>query len=508
MPVPTPDTPLVALRRLHDELWDPARGMVRMPAGVAPGVDVGHLHSIRETALGAFLDLEHGVTERAVAALRSVLALQYPLSPWPWSGTFPVTAEQPEPPGADAIEWVHYDPNWRQFIGCILALVRLHHGEALPDDVADGIATALVGCVHGEPPDRIPRWYTNPNLMHAWLSAHVGVATGDPSLVVSGEARLEVVAERFERYGDVDEYNSPTYDGIDLFALALWTASPPTDRFAAAGASMAERMGERISALYDPAFGTTCGPYIRSYGIDPRRYVSLFGLCALVAGEPADRVLPPALGDETVHVHDLFFLSVLERLGAELRRNLRFDPVTARRRRAQRFGAGVVAHHELRPSLAVGWEAGRRHDASLHQYVPFTAHAATAEGPIALGVMVPPETAWVDVHRVDDHRVDVHRVDDHRVDEPSDPGGPGPFEVHASGRADRVGIRVVTAPERARRDDAGLDHGPVRVTWLRPPAEVVERSTAAGHEVLVTWDDPADGPVARVDVTVNGPATG
>lgn len=481
-----------ALRQLHDELWDPERGMVRMPSGAAPGVDLTTLHSIRETALGAFLDLEHGSRDRAVTALRSVLGLQYPLSSWPWSGTFPVTSEQPDPPGADAVEWVHYDPNWRQFIGCILALVRLHHGDALPDDLADGIVSGLVSCVHGEPADRIPRWYTNPNLMHAWLSAHVGAATGDSSLVESGEARLEVVAERFERYGDVDEYNSPTYDGIDLFALALWTAHPPTDRFAAAGARMGGRMGERISALYDPAFGTTCGPYIRAYGIDPRRYVSLFGLCALVVGEPADRVLPAVLDADTVHVHDLFFLGVLERLAPELRVHLRFEAVTSPRHREQRFGAGVVAHHDVRPDLALGWEAGRRHQTSLHQYVPFTAHVATPDGPVALGVMFPSDTEWIDVHPLDG---------------PDGPGGARQFAVHAAGRAERVGIRVVAEPTPAHLDADGLHHGPLRVTWGRPPVDVVERTTPAGHEVRVTWDDTAASPVARIEISASGPTT-
>jgi hypothetical protein len=404
-----------------------------------------------------------------------------------------VTAEQPEPPGADAVEWVHYDPNWRQFIGCILALVRIHHGDDLPDDVADGIAAALVACVHGEPADRIPRWYTNPNLMHAWLSAHVGAATGDGALVEAGEARLEVVAGRFDRYGDVDEYNSPTYDGIDLFALALWTAHPPTERFAEAGASMAERMGERIATLYDPAFGTTCGPYIRAYGIDPRRYVSLFGLCAAAVGEPADRVLPPVLDGATVHVHDLFFLAVLERLAPELRRHLRVEAVTAPRRREQRFGAGVVAHHDLRPGLAVGWETGRRHDASLHQYVPFTAHAGTDDGPVALGVMVPAETAWVDVRCVDD---------------PAAPDGPRTFEVHAAGRTDRVGLRIVTDPVAPAVDDTGAAIGPVRVLWARPPRDVVERATPAGHEVRASWNGADGGVVATIELSASAPAAG
>ena len=87
-------TPIDALRALHDELWDAERGMDRYAPGVAPGVDISslHLHAVRETANGAFLDLQDGNVERAVTALRSVLALQYPISDRPWSGTFPTSA--------------------------------------------------------------------------------------------------------------------------------------------------------------------------------------------------------------------------------------------------------------------------------------------------------------------------------------------------------------------------------------------------------------------------------
>ncbi len=73
--------------------------MDRYAPGVVPGVDISslNLHAVRETANGAFLDLQDGNVDRAVTALRNVLALQYPVSDRPWSATFPTSAEQPEP---------------------------------------------------------------------------------------------------------------------------------------------------------------------------------------------------------------------------------------------------------------------------------------------------------------------------------------------------------------------------------------------------------------------------
>ena len=188
--------------------------------------------------------------------------------------------------------------------------------RALPDDVRSGIDDALWRCVRGEPDTRIAAWYTNPNLMHAWLLGHVGQATGDAALIASGEQRVHRIMERFERFGDIDEYNSPTYDGIDLFALALWVAHPPTPTYERSGATLLAHLGARISELYHRRLGAMCGPYIRAYGLDLQRYVSLAGIWLHIVGESSSSILPTTLDQDTVHVHDLYFLPVMLRLAA------------------------------------------------------------------------------------------------------------------------------------------------------------------------------------------------
>jgi hypothetical protein len=471
-------TPIDALRALRDELWDPERGMDRYAPGVVPGVDISslHLHAVRETANGAFLDLQDGNVDRAVTALRNVLALQYPLSERPWSATFPTSAEQPEPPGDDAVEWVHYDPNWRQFLGITLALCAIVHGPSLPTDVTAGIDEALRRCVAGEPDDRIPNWYTNPNLMHVWLQGHVAAATGDRVLRARAHSRLAGPMERLLRYGDVDEYNSPTYDGIDLLALGLWATYPPTDGFADAASTMLPAIGKRISTLYHRRFATSCGPYIRAYGLVPTTYVSLSGLLYSVCGEEPRTVLPSPITSETVHVHDLYFLPLLQHVAAVITPHLRLSEVTDERRHVQRF-RDSIAESLLRPDLAVGWDSGRRHEASLDQYVPFTAHVAEPDGTTtALGVMLSPETAWVDVERVGD------------LD----------FVVRAAGRDATVGLRLVGGSSM-RSLDGPLGVGRVGVHFDVAPTEVADRSAHGRSELVLTW--ARDTIVGRISVT-------
>ncbi len=450
-----------ALAAIHESLWDSDRHMVRMAPGVAPGADLAALglHAVRETALGAFLDLDLGDVDRAVAGLREVLALQHELSDRPWSGTFPVTAEQPEPPGDRAQEWVHFDPNWRQFLGCILQLTLIAHGDVLPDSICHGIEAAVARCVAGEPTERIPEWYTNPNLMHAWLQA----SSGDPSGVV----RAEQLAIRFRRAGDVDEYNSPTYDGIDLFALALWVLHPPSPEFAAIGAELLDRICARISSLYHPALGAVCGPYLRAHGLDLRSHVSLLGMWLHLAGEPSERVLPSRLDEHTDHVHDLYFLPLFQRVAVPVLERLHVRPVEVTRSWRQVFEnalGGSTANSVLRPRSAVGWEHGRRHAFSREQYVPFVAHAARDARTESLGLMLPDGTVWADCVAVTDDRFQVMLHADH---EP-------------------VGVRLVASAPFTPDGDS-LRSGPYIVTLPAGATSFAIMPTLAGFEVTASW---------------------
>ena len=53
--------------------------------------------------------------------------------------------------------WFHYDPNWRQFVGCILAINLIVFGEDIPTELHSIILDSLELCVGGEPADRYHR---------------------------------------------------------------------------------------------------------------------------------------------------------------------------------------------------------------------------------------------------------------------------------------------------------------------------------------------------------------
>lgn len=365
------------LRELREPLWDPAVALERVPPGTVPGIDVAALglHIVRESAYGALADLEDGRRDRATATLRALLPLQLDAPGRPWDGTFPVTAEQPPPPEEGAVEWLHWDPNWRQFIGVGLALVVARHAQTLDGELVDALVAAVRRCVAGEPDDRIPPWYTNPDLLHAWLTGWLGTGDDDPALLAAGEDRARAAVARVERHGDVDEYSSPTYDGVDLLAAGLWAARPPSPAFAELGTTLLDVLGRRIGALFHADLGAMCGPYIRTYGLGLDRYVALVAPWLVAAGAPVERVLPWPLDASTDHVHDLWSVPLVALLAPTVvpHIDLRTD---LPRRHEQRFGP-VVATSVLGGDVALGAETGRRPEFAREQHVPVTVHHAT-----------------------------------------------------------------------------------------------------------------------------------
>ncbi|MFZ9721182.1 MAG: hypothetical protein ACO4A4_07085 [Ilumatobacteraceae bacterium] len=377
-----------ALATMHEQLWDDARGMVRLYG----------LHLVRETALGAFLDLEAGNVSRAERALREVLKQQYPPDADPrWAGTFKTHANQPDAGTIDAEgrtrteQWRDYDPNWRQFLGVILWLTERLYGHVLHEDLRAEMQRAVVAAAAGEHVGRIAPEYSNVALMHSWLADVTGQSTG----------LVAPVSGQLDRDGDLAEYNSPTYDAISLFAACLLADFSPSPDGRQLGIDVIDRVCSRLQNVWHPKFAMQAGPHSRSYGLDPKLYVSLMSVLMTAIGVPAAG--PTTLNDETTHVHDVYFLPLFRRLCGRVRRNFTPQVVDTARRHVQTFG-DIRATSLVEPGVIVGFEHGRRGRFALDQYAPFTFMSSYG----FLGVRTRPDTEWVDVFEVAPH---VYRVE-------------------------------------------------------------------------------------------------
>ncbi|HYD08466.1 MAG TPA: hypothetical protein VEA78_00075, partial [Acidimicrobiales bacterium] len=203
-----------------DQWWDEERGLLWNPPGSFDhdGLPPLSMHMVPQSAWYAVGCAALGDVARAQRIVDEIRALQYDQRGAVWDGTFARFAEWRTPPVEGAVEWIDYDPNWRQFVGTTFWLLREHFDI----EVGDAIDRAIAG----EPRARVSPKYSNIALMKAWLE--------------QDESYAGRVVEVFDRYGAFEEYGSPTYYGIDLFALALWTEHPPTGFFA--------EHGERLTA--------------------------------------------------------------------------------------------------------------------------------------------------------------------------------------------------------------------------------------------------------------------
>lgn len=380
---------LVTVPVSYGDVWfDPAVVLLWNPAGsFAPVVPDASVHLIPQSAWYAFGLLERdrpGDRERALAVLDAVLATQYDRPGTPWHGTFARVFEQPEP-AAGAREWVDYDPNWRQFVGTTLLMVLRHHAEALGEPRRARVEASLALAVGGEPPGRIRPAYSNIALLQSVLCVEAGNILGDPAMADAGMGLAAAVVARFDRSGTFDEFNSPTYCGIDLLALAMWRTTGASTQLQEWGRRLEAALWEDMAMFFHAGLGNLAGPFVRTYGMDMHRYLGAAGLWWWAAWGRPSAPLPPLDTVAIRHGHDLFMGPLVARLGARIPAHLAefllgFDGVRQVERPIGDAG-GPVATAWLEPDLAMGamggpdggWPApagGQYAPATIHWGVP------------------------------------------------------------------------------------------------------------------------------------------
>ncbi len=231
-------------------------------------------HLVRETSWYAFGLLMQGRVNVAMRALDAVLDEQFDAPGTQWDGTFRRAPEEGDPPD-DAVMWIHFDPNWRQFIGTIFALICDRYSAEIGGPLEARLRTSIARAVETEGDARVVPTYANIALMKAWLDDW----SGRPEGAALGRA----VESHFFEDGGFLEYNSPTYYGIDLYALALWRGSPA---LAAAGANVEAALWRDIADFYHAGLRNVCCPYDRAYGMDMTSYATPLGLWMCPSWEP------------------------------------------------------------------------------------------------------------------------------------------------------------------------------------------------------------------------------
>ena len=132
-----------------------------------------------------------------------------------------------------------------------------------------------VGGVDG---DNLYPCYSNPWLMRTILQSWVGARVGDKNLTAAGETFAQELYDLWSMHHTLSEFNSPTYSGVAMWALALWS------QYATEGSLLKKYAPEILTAswtelahLYNANLQNVAGPWDRTYGYNMKEYTSLIG---------------------------------------------------------------------------------------------------------------------------------------------------------------------------------------------------------------------------------------
>lgn len=381
--------------RWADQSWDPHYKLCRAPAGTVEGnLRAPSYYMVREStwyALGLLLRDGSGDRARAVEILRVVLKQQYHEPGKPWDGTFKRSPNEPEP-SLHPVMWKGYDPNWREFIGTTFAVILQEYRDRIPAEVARQMTEAIDDAVAGEVKQgRLAPTYSNPALMLGFLWEYAAVHGNRPQWMAAATKWQNTVYGLFKQHNSFDEFNSPTYSGVDLYALALWRDFGSTPQMRARGREMEADLWRTTAGLYNANLRNIAGPYDRSYGMDMRSYVSIMGLWVRTVLN-ANQAPVPSFNPPMAHAADIWFVPLIVALGTDIPPDVM--------KNFQRFQGG----HEFRQSIAEGRIATAWVGKNVTYGAEFTGHTRGVDAksqfhPVTVHWQAPGKIGWIQLTR-------------------------------------------------------------------------------------------------------------
>jgi hypothetical protein len=127
-----------------------------------------------------------------------------------------------------------------------------------------------------------------------------------PDWTLEGERFGRLAYDVFAQHGTFHEYNSPTYYGVNFYALAFWRRYSHSQPLIALGTEMEAALWRDVAAFYHAGLGNVAGPYSRTYGMDMRKYGALLGMSIWLAVGREHAPFPHASGMFD-HGHDFCF---------------------------------------------------------------------------------------------------------------------------------------------------------------------------------------------------------
>ena len=208
-----------------------------------------------------------GDPERAVEIIKWILSLQNPdetsIDFGGWKGS---------------VNSNSYDQNWREFVGTDLVIIYHKYKTRLPSDVVTELERCLIRTAKGDLIRNVNPDYNNISIMSSFLLEYIGTAFNIPEIRNAGIQKAKEIYSNFLKYNTLCEYNSPTYYGVDFFGLALWRELSFSQELKVLGKILEKALWLDLSEFYNANLQNICGPYLRSYGMDMKKYNAITGV--------------------------------------------------------------------------------------------------------------------------------------------------------------------------------------------------------------------------------------
>jgi len=182
-----------------------------------------------------------------------------------------------------SIEDDKFDQNWREFIGCDLIIIRQKYRHLLPAEIQKEIDIGLVHAARGALKRNVAPDYTNISIMSAFLMNYVGTEFQIEALKTAGLQKARDIFKLYQTHKTFSEYNSPTYYGVTLIALAFWRELALSEEIKQMGQTLEAEFWHEAATFYNPNLKNMPGPHFRGYGMDMRKYFSIMGIWIAIA---------------------------------------------------------------------------------------------------------------------------------------------------------------------------------------------------------------------------------
>jgi hypothetical protein len=238
-------------------------------------------HTVRSSANYALSVLMFsGDTERAARIIKAIIDCQYSKKGQVYYGTYKRNLEELDPPINPTV-WDDYDPNWREFISTVFAVILSEYGAVLPEATVElmekSAYIAVSGSIERYITDDTPM-NTNIELMHIFITEFFGRRFNDKEMLEQSKNALKRFYGYYKMNNTVCEFNSTTYYAVDFIALSCIKKYCIDTELLETAEIVYEGLWRNFADFYSVNLKNPCGPYSRCYEMEMTEHSSIGAL--------------------------------------------------------------------------------------------------------------------------------------------------------------------------------------------------------------------------------------